>query len=79
MGKKLNDTRRRFVDPLTLAELDRHKDLNWTVEVGSKHHKLIIEGEFVTVLPMGTIAMKNKRPALNCRSYVRQFLRRLGR
>lgn len=72
------DNRRRFVDPMTLAELDKHPDLSWTVEVGSKRHKLVIEGEFVTVLPMGSIKETSKRPMMNCRAYVRQHLRRLG-
>lgn len=77
--KKFNDTCRRFVDPLTLAELDKHEGLDWTVEIGSKSHKLIIEGKFVTVLAMGSVRMNSKRAALNCRAYVRQFLRSLGR
>ena len=56
------------------SELD---GLDWRWEIGTKHWKLVIDGELVAVWPRGTGGkqMSNGRPNHNIRAQIRRYRR----
>lgn len=62
--------------PIVSAELDQCGRA-WTLLPGKKHHKLTIDGIFVTIIPRGSHAKEDdhRREALNCRGHIRRFLK----
>lgn len=56
------------------AELD---GLDWKWVIGSKHWKLMVDGQLVAIWPRGSGGkqMSNARPTANIRAQIRRFRR----
>lgn len=51
--------------------------LPWTVERGSKHYKLRLDGRLAGILPIGKMRDKNVRPVLNTVRGIRHMHREM--
>lgn len=62
-----------------LVELLEASGLEWELELGTKHHKLRVQGRLVQVIPRGRTAVQPRcRQHLNCMASVRRALRELA-
>jgi hypothetical protein len=52
---------------------DELRDVDWHVESGSKHWKIMIGSHMVAVWPRGTVSDINRRSTLMTRSRIRQW------
>lgn len=61
-----------------VLELLEASGLKWELRDGRKHHKLVVAGRLVQVIPRGRTAVQPKcRQHLNCMAALRRALREL--
>lgn len=60
--------------PPILLEALEASGLDWTIDTGSKHLKIYIEGHLAGILPHGKASSKDKRTVLNTRSQIRKLV-----
>lgn len=60
--------------PRMLTDLLEQAD-EWRIDIGGKHRKLYVNGQFAGILPYGRRQTTDNRPLMNACSQVRQILR----
>lgn len=60
--------------PAVRDELDA-SGLPWSVEIGGKHFRLLVDGQLATIFPRGTGRDIKSRQGRNLLAHVRRFLK----
>ena len=63
--------------PSDMRRLLEESEVDWRIETGTRHFKLIVNGEFVTILPKSSkVRNSTWRAHLNAMSHIKRAIRK---